>query len=109
MIAFQPTGALATFTAATPTPPAAVQSINLSQVPGVQVMLTNTSTTIDVFVGWGTTAAQAAINAVAGANFNQYYLLRGTQVVVSAAPDAFFTGISASSTAVCYVQVGLGN
>ncbi len=107
MIAFQPKGPVQSFTAATSAP----TSVNVQPLTGLQssqVMLTNVSSTIDAVIGWGTTDALAKLAAVAGAGSQQYYLLRGTQVVVSAT-GPFFTGISVSSTAVIEIQPGVGN
>lgn len=109
MIAFQPKGNLASFTGAT-SAPTAVRSLGAPAEPSQQYCLTNTSSTIDCTVGWGAAAAEAELNAAAGASVvNCYYLLRGTQVVVTGPRAAYFSGITGSSTAVVKVQVGIGN
>ena len=106
MTAFQPQGTVLSFTADA-TAPTSVEPKALSGLQSGTVALTNTSSSVDAVVGWGATDAQAKLNAVAGANQNQYYLLRGTQVIVSAnAP--YFTGIAASACIV-KVQAGTGN
>ena len=106
---FQVQGNTCTFTGATPAP-TAVQCPANSGVPAPQVVLTNISSTVDVWVSWGATAAAAAVNAAIPTSTTKfgYYLLRGTQVVVSTPPNAFFTGTTASSTAVVYITPGTG-
>lgn len=109
MIAFQPKGPLLSFTAAT-SAPTSVQAISLSNSNAQQILVTNVSSTIDVVIGWGQTDAEAKLNAAAGSTVqNCSYVLRGTQVVITAAPNAYISGISVSSTAVMWVQAGLGN
>ena len=108
MVAFEPQGPIVVFVAATAAPTAAqlTQSGNLQSD---QVMLTNVSSTVDAIIGWGQTSDTAKLNAVVGASPNQYYLLRGTQVVVSA-KGPYFTGLTdGASTAAIKVQPGTGN
>lgn len=108
-MAFQPDGPIASFTGAT-TAPTAVQTLSLSNTPAGQVMITNISSTIDCVVGWDQTSDRAKLNAVEGAGTpNTVYVLRGTQVAVTAGPEMYFTGITPSSTAVIKVQRGSGN
>lgn len=108
MIAWNPQGPIQSFTADT-SPPTSVQVPSLAGMKAPQVMLTNISSTQDCVVGWGQTDAEAKFNAITGTNTpNQYYLLRGTQVAVSAGPNDFFTGIAAGSD-VIKVQPGYGN
>lgn len=105
MLAFQPDGPILAFSADA-TPPTSVQA----QPKGVQsgqVMLTNTSTTVDVVVGWGQTDTLAKANAVVGASINQCFLRASTQLVVTAT-GPYFTGIAASSVGV-KVQTGTAN
>lgn len=108
MSAFQVLGKTGTFTAAT-SAPSAVQVQAGNGVRGEQFLLTNVGT-VTVFVGWGQTAAQAAANAVIPTSTQTcvYVLLPGTQVSITAAPEAFFTGITSASTAVVYVTPGYG-
>ena len=106
MIAFNPQGPVVSFTGAT-TAPTAVQATNSAGTQTQAYTITNISATIDCVVGWGNTAAQAALNAVvASGSANCYYLPFNTQRVIIAPPDAYFTGITASSTAVVKVQAG---
>lgn len=110
MIAFTPTGKVMSFTADTsaPTP---VQVLPKDGAADQQYILTNTDSSDDVCVGYGPTAAIATFNATE-ANTPQsggvYFLLRSTQVAITAGPGAFFTGVS-SSTAIVKVQPGYGN
>lgn len=112
MIAFDPQGPLLTFTAAS-SAPTSQQATTPDNVMNQQVCLTNTSSSIDVIIGWGASDAQAKLAATAPSGTsnasNCFYLLRGTQAVITTAPNAYFTGISVSSTAVVYVQAGYGN
>ncbi len=110
MIAFSPSGPIQSFTAAS-TAPTSQQAASVSDVGTQQYCLTNTDATNDATIGWGQTAAEAKANAVAGlANCaQQYWLLRGTQIVVTGPCNAYFTGITGSSTAVVKVQPGYGN
>ncbi len=104
---FQPKGNLASF-AADVTAPTGVQSLVTSNEPAPQYVLSNTSTTVAVTVGWGDNSDQAKLNAAAGTKVqNCYYLMPGSQVVVSAQPDAYFSGIAASAVTV-KVQAGIG-
>lgn len=107
MIAFEPQGKTVPFTADT-SAPTAVQALTSANIQCPQVMLTNTSSTIDVFVGYGQTSDEAKANSVIASSVKGYYLLRGTQVVISASPAAYFTGIS-SGPAIVMVTPGYGN
>ena len=108
MNAFQPRGALLSFTGAT-SAPTSVQATTQDNVDNFQVMLTNIDPTIDCGVGWGASDAAAKANAVASAGSpNCYYLLRGTQVAITVAPGSYFSGITPASTAVIKVQAGTG-
>lgn len=105
MIAFQPDGPILSFTADT-SAPTSVQVVP-SSVQSGQVILTNTDATDDCVVGWGQNDAAAKANAVAGNSQNQYFLLHGTQVVITAT-GPYFTGIAGASCVV-KVQAGTGN
>ncbi len=107
MIAFESQGPILAFTSAS-SAPTSVQALPSSNLQSGQVMLTNVSSTIDAVIGWGETDTKAKENSVLGASQNQYYLLRGTQVVISA-KGPYFTGIAVSSTADIKVQSGTGN
>ena len=106
MIAFQPDGPVLSFTADA-TAPTSVQVLPTSGLQSGQVMLTNTDSSDDCVVGWGQSDQLAKDAAVAGASPNQYYLLRGTQVVISA-KGTYFTGI-AGAACIVKVQAGTGN
>jgi hypothetical protein len=107
MIAFQPKGPLLSFTADS-TAPTSVQAVSLGGEQAQQYVLTNASSSVDVVVGWGASDVAAKLNAAAATNvMNCYYLVHGTQLVITAATGAYFTGISASS-AVVKVQAGIG-
>jgi hypothetical protein len=108
MIAFQPKGALLSFTADA-TAPTSVQALSLASEQAQQFMLTNISASVDVVVGWGSSDVAAKLNAAAGTTVQKcYYLMHGTQVVITAGANSYFTGIGASS-AVVKVQAGIGN
>ena len=108
MIAFDSQGPLLNFTAAT-SAPTSVQAVTLDNVENQQYMLTNTSNSVDAVIGWGATDALAKTAAAAGATVqNCTYLLARSQVVITGSTGAFFSGITASSTAIVYVQAGYG-
>lgn len=104
-----PNGPLLTFTAAT-SAPTAVQAISNSQVHSNDLKIDNTSGTIDCVIGWGQNSEQAILAAAATSDqMNCAYIMRGTIQVVSVPNGAYVTGKTASSTAVVYVQTGIGN
>ncbi len=110
MLAFRPAGPLLSFTAAS-SAPTSVQAISLDGVNETQVVITNTDTANDAVVGWGDSDAKAKAAAAAPANdrgVNCYYVLHGSQIVVTVPANAYFSGIS-SSTAVIKVQAGYGS
>lgn len=108
MIAFIPTSALLGFTAAA-TAPTSVKVSCLDGTQSAQVCLTNIDPSNDAVIGWGASDAEAKLNAAAPAtSCSCYYLLRGSQVVISAKSEAFFTGIAISGTAAIKVQAGHG-
>lgn len=110
MRAFQPTGNIQSFTAATPNAPTSQQAVSNDQTGNQQYVLTNTDGTNDAIIGWGASDAEAKANAANGTSVkNCYYLLHGTQVVVTGSRDAFFTGISVAGSPVIKVQPGYGN
>lgn len=108
MSAFEVQGKTVTFTGAA-SPPTAVQCPSNNDVQSPNYILTNIGL-VGVFVGWGQTAAMAALNAVIPTGTAQYgyYLLPGSQVTISGPPNAFFTGATASSTSIVYVTPGYG-
>lgn len=108
MTPFQPTGPILSFTAAT-TAPTSVQAVSLNKERQQQYCLTNVAAAIDAVVGWGQTDAEAKLNAAAGASVaNCFLLMARTQKVITAQDKAFFSGITASSTAAISVQTGYG-
>ena len=108
MQAFEPKGPILGFTGAV-TAPTSVQATSLDGVQTQQYLLTNTDQNNDCVIGWGMSDAAAKVNAAAGATVQKcYYLLARSQVVITAQPGAFFSGITAASTAVIKVQAGIG-
>jgi hypothetical protein len=107
VLPFAPLGATVSFTAATPTPPTAVQAPigDTSGTSAGQYRIVNDSI-VTVFLGVGATSAAAIANASAVAT--SIPLLAGTCEVLRLGPNAFFTGKSASDTAVVYVTPGQG-
>ena len=104
---FTPTGNTVTFTAATsaPTP---IQCVS-STLGGNQYRLLNAGS-VTVFLGVGTTAAQASASAtVVTTTANCIPLLAGTDEIITFQPNAYFTGITSSSTAVVYITCGDGD
>ena len=104
--AFTKTGNTVTFTAATsaPTP---VQALS-SSLGGNQYRVINTGT-VTVFLGYGTTAADANNNAAivttTGASFP---LLPSTDEILTFVPNAYFTGVTSTGTATVYITPGDG-
>lgn len=104
--AFTAMGNTVTFTAST-TAPAAVQAVSLS-IGGNQYRIINAGL-VTVFLGYGSTAALANTNATVitttGASIP---IISGTDEILTFVPNAYFTGITSSSTAVVYVTPGDG-
>jgi hypothetical protein len=104
--AFTKTGNTVVFTAATsaPTP---VQCVS-STLGGNQYRIIN-SGSVTVFLGYGIVSSDAANSAVivttTGAAFP---LLAGTDEILTFIPNAYFTGITGSSTASVYITPGDG-
>lgn len=105
--AFGALGDTVTFTAATPTPPAGVQAPvrPTTNTSTGQYRVINDST-VTVFLGVGVTSAEAISNA--GSVATSLPLLPGTDEILRFSPDSFFTGKSASATAVVYITPGQG-
>lgn len=104
---FTPSGNTVTFTAAT-TAPAAVQAVSTT-LGGNQYRILNAGSVV-AFLGIGTTAAEANAAAVAVTSSGSAIpLLAGTDEVITFAPNAYFTAVTASSTAVIYVSPGDGS
>ena len=104
--AFTKTGNTVTFTAAVsaPTP---VQCLSTT-LGGNQYRIINAGTTI-VFLGYGTTAANATTaSANVTTNGAAFPLLPGTDEILTFVPNAYFTGTSAAN-AVIYITPGDGS
>jgi hypothetical protein len=100
--AFQPIGATVNFTGAT-SAPTAVQP-NPSNVVNTNFRFVNTGA-VTVFLGTGTTSAIAVTAASVTTGIP---LVAGAVEVMSFPQGTFFTGITASGTAVVYVTQGQG-
>ena len=104
--AFTKLGNTVAFTAAT-TAPTAVQAVS-STLGGNQYRIINAGL-VTVFLGYGTTASEASNNAVVvTASGASIPLLPGTDEILTFVPNAYFTGITANSTAVVYISPGDG-
>lgn len=104
--AFTPMGNTVTFTAAA-TPPTPVQALSAS-LGGNQYRVINAGT-VTVFLGVGATSGAATSNAaVITTSQTTIPLLAGTDEILSFQPNAYFTGATASSTAVIYITPGDG-
>lgn len=104
---FCPSGNTVTFTAATsaPTP---VQAVSTT-LGGNQYRILNAGQ-VTAFLGVGTTSAQAAASAtVVSTTANCIPVLAGTDEIITFPPNAYFTGITSSSTAVIYITPGDGD
>ena len=106
-IPFAPLGDTITFAAATPTAPTALQAPvhPTTNTSAGQFRIINDST-VTVFLGVGSTSADAIANA--GAVATSIPLLPGTDEVLRFSPDAFFTGKSTSAAATVYITPGQG-
>jgi len=107
--AFTKTGNCVCFLADT-TAPAAIQAVS-STLGGNQYRIINASSTVTVFLGYGTTAAEANAAATvltAGNTAASIPLLPGTDEILSFVPNAYFTGITASGNATVYIVPGDG-
>lgn len=105
--AFTPTGNTVIFTANT-TAPTPVQAVS-NTLGGNQYRILN-SGTVTVFMGIGSTSALATANAVVIVSTGQAIpILAGTDEILTFTPNAYFTGITSSSTAVVYITPGDGS
>jgi hypothetical protein len=104
--AFTKTGNTVTFTAATSAPtPVQCASTTLG---GNQYRIINAGT-VTVFLGYGSTSNAATNNAVQVTSSQESFpLLPNTDEILTFVPNAYFTGITASGTAVIYVTPGDG-
>jgi hypothetical protein len=104
--AFTKMGNTVAFTAAT-TAPTAVQAVS-STLGGNQYRIINAGL-VTVFLGYGATASDASNNAaIVTTTGDSLPLLPGTDEILTFVPNAYFTGITANSTAVVYVTPGDG-
>jgi hypothetical protein len=104
--AFTQYGNTVVFTANTsaPTP---VQAVS-NGASGNQYRIINAGNVV-VFLGYGTTAANATANATVVSTTGQALpLLPGTDEILTFQPNAYFTGITSANTAVIYVTNGDG-
>jgi hypothetical protein len=105
--AFTRTGNTVTFLAAT-TAPTAVQAVSTT-LGGNQYRIINAGS-VTVFLGYGSDGASANSNAaVITTTGTSIPLLPGTDEILSFVPNAYFTGITASSNATIYVTPGDGS
>jgi len=104
---FSPSGNTVVFAAATsaPTP---VQAIS-STLGGNQYRVINSGTVI-AYLGVGNTAANATANAVVvSTTASSIPLLPGTDEILTFTPNAYFTGITSTSSANVYITPGDGD
>lgn len=103
---FTPTGNTVVFTAAT-SAPVPVQAISTT-LGGNQYRILNAGSVV-AFLGIGTTSSQASNNAVVvSSSQNTMPLLAGTDEIITFQPNAWFTGITSTSTANIYITPGDG-
>jgi len=104
---FSPSGNTVVFAAATsaPTP---VQAISTT-LGGNQYRVINSGTVI-AYLGVGNTAANATANAVVvSTTASSIPLLPGTDEILTFTPNAYFTGITSTSSANVYITPGDGD
>ena len=105
--AFTRTGNTVTFLAAT-TAPTPVQAVSTT-LGGNQYRIINAGS-VTVFLGYGADGASATSNAaIITTTGTSIPLLPGTDEILSFVPNAYFTGITASSNATIYVTPGDGS
>jgi Na+/phosphate symporter len=104
--AFTKTGNTVVFTAATSAPtPVQCSSTTLG---GNQYRIINAGS-VTVFLGYGILSTDASNNAVVVTSTgNAFPLLAGTDEILTFVPNAYFTGITSSSTASIYITPGDG-
>ena len=103
--AFTKTGNTVTFTASS-TPPSPVQVTNTT-IGGNQYRIINAGN-VTVFLGYGTTAAEAtAASANVTSSGAAFPLLAGTDEILTFVPNAYFTGTS-TANATIYITPGDG-
>jgi hypothetical protein len=104
--AFTKTGNTVVFTAAV-TAPTPVQALSTT-LGGNQYRIIN-SGLVTVFLGYGTASGDATNSAtVVTSTGPAYPILAGTDEILTFVPNAYFTGITSSSTAAVYITPGDG-
>ena len=104
--AFTKMGNTVAFTAAS-TAPTPVQASSTT-LGGNQYRIINAGS-VTVFLGYGRTAAEASNNAVIVTSSQAAFpLLPGTDEILTFVPNAYFTGVTANSTATIYITPGDG-
>lgn len=104
--AFTKMGNTVAFTAAT-TAPSPVQAASTS-LGGNQYRIINDGN-VTVFLGYGSTSADATNNAVVVSSSQAAFpLLPGTDEILTFVPNAYFTGVTANGTAAIYITPGDG-
>ena len=104
--AFTKTGNTVVFTAAV-TAPTPVQALSTT-LGGNQYRIIN-SGSVTVFLGYGVASGDATNSAVVVTSTGPAYpILAGTDEILTFVPNAYFTGITSSSTAVVYITCGDG-
>lgn len=104
---FTPSGNTVTFTAVTTTPPTPVQAVSTT-LGGNQYRILNAGS-VTVFLGVGVSASDASNAAVAVVSTAASIpLLAGTDEILTFRPNAYFTGITSSSSAIVYITPGDG-
>ena len=104
--AFTKTGNTVTFAADT-TAPTPVQALSTT-LGGNQYRIINNGT-VTVFLGYGSTSANATSNAVVvTSSQNSLPLLPSTDEILTFVPNAYFTGITSSGAATIYITPGDG-
>jgi len=104
--AFTKTGNTVVFTAAV-TAPTPVQASSTT-LGGNQYRIIN-SGLVTVFLGYGTASGDATNSAtVVTSTGPAYPILAGTDEILTFVPNAYFTGITSSSTAAVYITPGDG-
>jgi len=104
--AFTKTGNTVVFTAGISAPtPVQCSSTTLG---GNQYRIINAGS-VTVFLGYGIASSDASNNAVVVTSTgNAFPLLAGTDEILTFVPNAYFTGITSSSTASVYITPGDG-
>lgn len=104
--AFNPLGNTVTFTANIAAP-AAVQAVTTGpQATAYEIL---NAGNVTVFLGSGSTAALANTAAVVASNSQPCVpLLPGTDKILTFGPNAYFTAITSSGTALIYITPGEG-